>query len=472
MIEGIYWFGDYQRWNLGWPNPNPSGAFIAMLIPLMWWIQGIIGRVARRVIVRWAMLFAAFTIELALWFLMMKTYSRGALIAILCGVVFRLLVSVRPRFWNWSSMNGLALVGIRVVAVGILLVATGFIERACPAYVQSDASVINRLDLWSGGLRMIAAEPLSGWGKGESGPQFMHWYQPIDSTDGYAGMVNSWLHRAVEHGLPSLLPWLWVLLMLVFLGWVVQKRRPEAMAAEGMLTVATVWVVFAVANVFSTLWIFPNLWWVPGVGLLAGVFILAGLLWQKQLSPRVVFACLFISGGSAAVALAVVRLAGQWLNQEDAPVIASSHISLGPDLPRQWLLVPDSAVLGRDYGKQVRVLAEAMKHQGIGLNVPRQQHEPVSVPVETALLLGESCANAPPGLTATQVVLVHPAGPPRNFPSAKTVILLLPALEADSSVSRWRRHAEAQGWTVSQSGALSEDARHVWPIEALYNIRP
>ena len=31
-MEGIYYFGEHVRWNLGFVNPNIAGAFIAMLL--------------------------------------------------------------------------------------------------------------------------------------------------------------------------------------------------------------------------------------------------------------------------------------------------------------------------------------------------------------------------------------------------------------------------------------------------------
>lgn len=34
-MEGIYYFGEHLRWNLGFSNPNIAGAFIAVLIAFL-----------------------------------------------------------------------------------------------------------------------------------------------------------------------------------------------------------------------------------------------------------------------------------------------------------------------------------------------------------------------------------------------------------------------------------------------------
>ncbi len=463
MIEGVYWFGDYQRWNLGWPNPNPAGAFIATAIPLLWWLQALIGRIGCRPGLRRTIRMTALIAELAMWFLLMRTYSRGALVAIVCGAVYWATLRGIVSGWVRPRPMLLTFTAIRIVAIAVLLVVTGFADRADPSYVQSDASVTNRLELWSGGLRMIAAEPLTGWGKGESGPQYMNWYQPLGATDGYAGMVNSWLHRAVEHGLPSLLPWLWLLLALVSIGLLLSRRGLEPVATGVVSVAATIWGVFAVANVFSTLWIFANLWWLPSVILIAALFALVWFVCRGQVARRLWALWLIGSGGVAVIALAVLPLAGSWLGRNNPLVVRDTHFALDPQQPRQWLMVPDPAVLGRDYGKGVRELAIDLQARGVGLNVPRAQHTQPEGTFDTAVLVGEFCSCPPGNLSALRVILIHPAGAPRDFPMADQVTMLMPTLDTSPDGSRWHHHAESRGWTIGQTGAIGDDARPVWP---------
>ena len=62
-----------------------------------------------------------------------------------------------------------------------------------------DASVGNRMELWNSALQM-AAENVHGFGSGQSGEQYMQWYQPLDRQEGYRTMVNSYLTFLVEQG--------------------------------------------------------------------------------------------------------------------------------------------------------------------------------------------------------------------------------------------------------------------------------
>jgi O-antigen ligase len=200
-MEGVYFFGEHLRWNLGWENPNQAGAFVAMVIPWLWaW-----GRIACRngavPVEKWLTL----AFEMGLWFLLCKTYSRGALVAVVCVG----LLEAGRQFWLAKRKNEGARASrmvnwLRISGVGLILAGTGLFSRIDPRYVSQDASAGNRLTLWKGGAQMIAASPWEGWGKGESGPGFMHWFQPLDAHESYAGMVNSYLHIGVEYGLPIL----------------------------------------------------------------------------------------------------------------------------------------------------------------------------------------------------------------------------------------------------------------------------
>ena len=176
-MEGIYFFGEHVRWNLGWNNPNQAGVFIAMWIPWLWalgaWVAGGKELGARRSwhgLPRDAAATLVFVAELGLWFLLCKTYSRGALVAVgLAGVVLLLWRLIRDR-----RFSGMGLVSVRLIAIGVILFATGFFSRIDPRFVSQDASAGNRLVLWKGGLQMIAASPWRGWGAGQSGSSFAH----------------------------------------------------------------------------------------------------------------------------------------------------------------------------------------------------------------------------------------------------------------------------------------------------------
>ena len=190
MIEGIYFFGDQVRWNLGWPNPNPAGAFVAMCLVFLFAGHVCFRAPADR---RWRFFgLALLLIESGLWFLLCKTYSRGALLAAVCGMLFYFLGLFFFRLQGLSRSRVCVGLLLRFALLACLLWITGFFGRIDPGFVAEDASVGNRAVLWQGGAQMLWHKPLTGWGVGESGPQFMHWFQPVDASAQYAGMVNSY----------------------------------------------------------------------------------------------------------------------------------------------------------------------------------------------------------------------------------------------------------------------------------------
>ncbi|MDR1281881.1 MAG: O-antigen ligase family protein [Opitutaceae bacterium] len=91
---------------------------------------------------------------------------------------------------------------LRIAIAMTCLFASSFADRLTPAYTREDRSALNRVDLWKGGLELVADSPLHGWGRGQSGASFMHWTQQIGRDEGYLSMVNSYLTVAVEAGLP------------------------------------------------------------------------------------------------------------------------------------------------------------------------------------------------------------------------------------------------------------------------------
>jgi O-antigen ligase len=240
-----YFFNSHLRWNLGWDTPNQGGAFLVTLLPWVWvlttWLVGRaiilgpgLGRIedlgpsqsgalgtkrttsadesgpasARPATARIArLLLAAMAIASEVWltWALVKTYSRGALAG--WGAAGLLMLGVCAwRVWRApqpGSFRGLLLAGgLRLLLLLVCLGFSGGFERVAPEYVGADKSVLNRLDLWKGGLELVAIRPLRGWGWGNAGQSFMNWTQPIGRNEGYKSMVNSYLTVAVEGGLP------------------------------------------------------------------------------------------------------------------------------------------------------------------------------------------------------------------------------------------------------------------------------
>lgn len=119
-----------------------------------------------------------FGAELILWFLLGKTYSRGAFVA---AVMCTLVCSVFFLLCRASKRNNIfRSLAIKAALITIVILPTGFFARISPDYVKGDASISARTTLWQGGMKMISQAPLRGWGYGKSGEEYINWYQDLD----------------------------------------------------------------------------------------------------------------------------------------------------------------------------------------------------------------------------------------------------------------------------------------------------
>jgi hypothetical protein len=464
-MEGIYFFGEHVRWNLGWNNPNQAGAFVAMWIPWLWGL----GRLAAARCgggswPAWPVLLA----ELALWFLLCKTYSRGALLAAaVAGMVF--------FAWERLSGGGKAdwkLAAARLLGICGMLVATGFFSRIDPRFVAHDASAGNRLTLWKGGLQMIAASPWRGWGAGNSGSGFMHWFQPLDATEQYAGMVNSYLHVGVEYGLPVLAFAVALATGLAALGFAIRMaaRRGPAVdftASLAGLAAAASLVVFLVANGFSTLWIFPNLWWLPTFSALVTVatcFVVAGMRGWRVIGRTSLAAGALSMAGAAALwgwgkampsEVLVVRNRGGGVTVQDRTAPLAGRI---------WVF-PDASVLGEPWGKELRRLAMAEGVRGWEISVGSASCEDrrPEVIVAGGGKIGEGF-EALRRFPSARLVLLHPLGKP-EIPTLEgsRVSVIVPMLDTSGGGRRWRAACGKWKWKCRTSQGVGQDVRLVWP---------
>lgn len=479
-MDGIYFFGDHLRWNLGWSNPNQAGVFIAMWIPWLWglgaWVSarrnGEGARCSLQGLRRDAAVTLVLAAELILWFLLCKTYSRGALVAVgLSGVVFFVWSGFRDRRLSdhWQM-------ALRLTGLVILLFLTGFFSRIDPRFVSQDASAGNRLVLWKGGLQMIAVSPWLGWGKGQSGNGFMQWFQPLNANEQYAGMVNSYLHVGVEYGLPVLAVAMAGALGLCLISWrSVGARRSEYglsrdAAVTFMMGAGCSLLVFLTANVFSTLWIFRDLWWLPVFSSLwiafGGKALLGRGFWK---TAGITFGTTF--SGSAFLAV------GLWAVGKSIPSDVRFSWSRGGESVirsadsngdlRMWFF-PDKSVLGENWGKEIRRLVTSPGGRPYEIVVPTSgKSSPDGFSPALIVACGREFTAGFSAIAAfpdCELILVHPVGQP-VIPSGPTgrVSVILPMLDTGHSGKAWRLCCRKNDWACSTSRGVGQDARLVWP---------
>jgi len=132
----------------------------------------------------------------------------------------------------------------RIVALGFILYFVGFQwSRAGSSFsdlATVDRSVGNRVELWGGGLKMIAASPWRGWGAGESGRAYLNWFQDLERAERFTTMVNSYLSVAVEYGLPTFSLTLFILCLPVVYTWHFARSGNGVSLAAGAVLISLV----------------------------------------------------------------------------------------------------------------------------------------------------------------------------------------------------------------------------------------
>lgn len=248
MMEGIFYFGDQLRWNLGFETPNITAALVAIAIAFL---LPFTSKFPDKIRQQFAFAIL-FSVEILLWFVLSKTYSRGALVA--AGICF---LFCNASVFNRSEIKYKVwgIVVAKIIAISAVLLYTGFLNRLSPEYIEIDGSTSGRIALWSGGFKMIAQAPICGWGVDKSGEEYINWYQDFSDEREYAGMVNSYLHIAVERGLPTLFAVLSILVFLLFTDFRLWQKNRDLFALALGVSLLSLYI----SNIFSTLWVIPSI---------------------------------------------------------------------------------------------------------------------------------------------------------------------------------------------------------------------
>lgn len=491
-MEGHYYFGEHLRWNLGWSNPNQSGAFVAMFLAWCWMAACVTGRSWWSVVGRWFVL----ALELGLWFLLCKTYSRGALVAALVsGVLFFVWLRWTKRGQRGSPSHEVdtiresdgpksmrwGVAATRVIGIAVLLGMTDFFARVDPRFVSQDASAGNRLALWKGGLQMIHASPWQGWGVGQSGVQFSHWFQDLSGKEKYAGMVNSYLHVGVERGLPMLVLWLTMGIAVVMLAFRSTRKGQGAASVPLLMGAGCSILTFMVVNVFSTLWIFKHLWWQPALAAL--VVICVVVIRHRKRAFSMGIRATMMAATLSSLAGVVLYAAGAKFSSQTAWIGSTANPPVSFDARRnvvtlssgqtagRLLFFPENSVLGDDWGKEIRRLAMDESYRAYQITIPLSTDGatiPESSPQPTTIV---ACGNRWSAGFQTfkqhhnaNLLLLHPVGIP-EVPEGLTgsVSVMLPMLDTRNAGRPWKALCREKQWKVTTNPGVGQDVRAAWP---------
>lgn len=370
-------FDGVERWQLWFDNPNKAAIFFAELLLLGVWL------VLRR---RDCLFWSGYVLSAVAAFGLLRTLSRGGLLACAIGMAF-----IIKRGWGGAARKTKLLSLVLLVVVLAILACHFKVQRRCLlGMTGKDASIQNRLALWSSAPEMFRAAPF-GWGVGKSGEAYMKWFQPTDRHERYRTLVNSHLTSIVEFG--------WALGYLYLFTWCcalwagVKARK----SLDGGLCFGECICLFA-GGMFSS--VLESIWlWVLPVSVFlfsARYVVLHGLVTLKSM---------LIAAGVTFVAILCFATFG-----------ASGVIRIGKNL--NWiqcgngrptvLLFPDHDVLGGEF--YMRDLREALKARN-GTVIVAANLQDIPDKVDLIVLSGRECRKIDAMLAANpnrELLLISP----------------------------------------------------------------
>jgi len=469
-----YFFNGHPRWTLFWENPNHWAAFLSCLLPWVWLGQCLClkrnDQLPFKIVV-----FALYASELAFWFLLIKTYSRGGLIAAVFGMAFFFILhgkkvaqtllsvpflkavkigtdrSVCATFTGWKPV--LRKIIIRVALIAVLCAAVGFVSRISPSYVAQDKSVLNRMDLWKGALAMMHDSPFHGWGTGQGGRAFANWYQPLDKTVRPMSFVNSYLDIGVEQGAHILCLVLIIGLLFIIFGFLLRKHSWPVASAACL-------VAWMVGNVWSNMWNQWGLWILPALSMLA--LLVAIIKFGKH---RLRVALFSVVGGLAI--MFVLLQAGSFMSKalywkaiplkETEVALLSKRVASNTEAKACEIWV-DNAIFGPVFGKLLRSDFVDLPFSELTVYSPWARGRINTTPAPaTSIYTGFQAERAFPLMEHCKTIVLYPTVlPPETTATANANLLVcLPAVNAssyDMPWCRWAAKTDARLIYSTQSG--------------------
>lgn len=467
MIEAEgYFYEGARRMAYGFASPNFAGAVVAMALPLFWALQAYGEKRWHRA---WAA--AAWLAEYAVFVMVCRTFSRGALVAIVVAFAHHLALRffcARPDWktekWGWLVRPGIYLYLAYVANVG---------GRMSDAIVGNDPSAFNRLEYWAGGLAALQAAPFFGLSSPHAGSFLENWVLGIDSSRSLNGFVNSYLDWGVSHGplaLGALALWaIWSASFPVG----IKPTLPDGkkLCACGLSSAA---VVFAVASIFSSL-IGPVFAVNVILGSLGAVSLLLWFRWSAT-KARVVIAVTALATAAVVGALHFpTKNKTQWVAGISDAGVVKLHRSYAAPSNRadEIALICDREVMGHAYGKEARRFYASIS-AGTGVLVFPPDIVP-ETPIEATriLLFGRRWQSLRwAERVRPDVVLFHPLGSPdAKHISYPVSAVVLPTIDEDGSVAHWLTFARERSIPVHRTTgghALLEN----WPSMAKQIAQP
>ncbi|WP_342750769.1 O-antigen ligase family protein [Termitidicoccus mucosus] len=454
-----YFYNGHLRWSVYWGNPNFMACFFSCALVWLWLVELRWAR-SNRLGLRIGGLALLYGLELCSWFVLVKTYSRGGLLAALCALLCFFTV-VKQGNWNGLRRKGLNLI-VRVGLILFICVFTGFAGRVSPGYLAQDMSVSNRLELWRGGLAMIWDSPFAGWGFKQGGMAYVNWYQSIEQTVRPTSFVNGYLELTVNHGVPALFLSLSVLLVAVAIA--VTMRKHSWCVAAGSCVIA--WMI---GNIWTCCWYEWSLWLLPSASAIS-LFVI-GIRNKGTLGSCIcgVGLALFIVAGALSAGYAAAKNT-YWqakpLDGADVVKLSRRDACTAADNPSAlWV---DGTIFGTYYGKSIRASAssfDVFSSESLIVYAPWHCSDPhTSLRPEVCVYSGFHASRVRlggGGLKKTIVLYPSVYPPEGNPPANHEMAVCLPLADTSQYDRAWRIWTAKMGAKLvysSQGGRLISPA--------------
>ncbi len=211
-----FFYHGHSRWCGIFSTPNSLGMFASVLFMLSAgraWIQVAKKRYGRAAIYVIPLVISSICV--------VKSYSRGAWVAITCGLIFLWWTSFRApseqsvdevcsNKRRWKRIGCFALVGLLLgtsLSYGVkkaLNFHVAVVEKIAVTFDPNDFSSRNRLASYQDGINMLVDRPLAGYGWQSIPKVHSELYLQPGLAEGQALALNDFLKLALHLGLPGL----------------------------------------------------------------------------------------------------------------------------------------------------------------------------------------------------------------------------------------------------------------------------
>lgn len=371
-LQRLDWFG------FGVSSANHTGAFIACLIIAIWilfsfrlkWLSAL-----------------AWIASIGLFYFLVQTASRGAIISLVCAGIFFLYFS-GLKF----EKNTVLSVLLWCICAIFFFSQSRLPNRMGEMLAFQSSSANCRMDIYISGLKMLTDAPYGLEDSESPIGLYMKWYQSVHDPETYLSMINSHLEFLCAN---SLVP-RFVYICLWTLAFILLFPYPRDIVPAAC---SSVWICFALCAMFSNVANYWVLWIVPLSLLLIGAYYN-----RERLKKSFFYFSVLLVSLTAFVALHIIS----YLLPKDAPLrfYRDGDVLVGEGKPHILLFGPSEKILGAHYGKEIANIPKNKRSSTlVSSNLPRSYVD--------KLIISSPLSEGPANYNAKEIIFLNvppPAG--------------------------------------------------------------